>query len=83
MRPMPSSVVLIGSGSARERTAKPRSARSWMRLRTSRMLRPSAASPAVPGTFHQLLRSSPAAVVIRCRASSPVTASASSMSKMR
>jgi hypothetical protein len=40
MRPMPSSAVLIGSGSVRERMATPRSARSLMRLRTSRMLRP-------------------------------------------
>jgi hypothetical protein len=41
MRPMPSSAVLIGSGSARERTPMPFSARSCTRLRTSRRLRPS------------------------------------------
>ena len=41
MRPMPSSAVSIGSGSASDRTPMPRPARSWTRLRTSRRLRPS------------------------------------------
>ena len=35
MRPMPSSVVLMGSGSATERMPPPRAARSWTRLRIS------------------------------------------------
>jgi hypothetical protein len=39
MRPMPSSAVLIGSGSARDRTPMPFAARSCTRLSTSRRLR--------------------------------------------
>jgi hypothetical protein len=38
MRPMPSSAMLIRSGSARDRTPMPRSARLWTRSRTRQLL---------------------------------------------
>jgi|HubBroStandDraft_6_1064221.scaffolds.fasta_scaffold102892_2 RecB family exonuclease len=56
MRPMPSPAVLIGSGSARDRTPMPRPARSWVRLRTSRRLRPIRSKAAEQGRLHELLQ---------------------------